>query len=161
MAKEQYFDEVTIFGGKLRFLIPKEWDEGGVESKGEYMYCVPGTRSGWFRASLVTTQLGTGSSAEWVERHTETQGGAQVEPRTGSHFQHYEKGTTEEGDPIRIYYWIVWNAAGPHVARQAIFSFTVLSELVDDEATADTVNMLRQFIPRAEFCADEEPTHVN
>ena len=46
-------DEVTVFGGKLRFLIPHEWEERDTDDDDSiYLYCHPQTDSGWFRVSL-------------------------------------------------------------------------------------------------------------
>jgi hypothetical protein len=54
MEKTTRLDRVSIFGGKLSFLIPHEWIE---EVEGDnYLYHEPGTDSGWLRVSLITLQ---------------------------------------------------------------------------------------------------------
>ena len=45
-------DEVSVFGGKLSFLLPHDWEEMETEQDNVYLYSQPKTDSGWFRVSL-------------------------------------------------------------------------------------------------------------
>jgi hypothetical protein len=58
MEETTRLDEVTVFGGKLGFLIPHDWEEQWEEQSGDnyYLYSHPGTDSGWFRVSLNTAR---------------------------------------------------------------------------------------------------------
>jgi hypothetical protein len=57
MNEEMSLDEVSVFGGKLRFLIPHNWEEMEVERDNVYLYSQPETDSGWFRVSLNTSTV--------------------------------------------------------------------------------------------------------
>jgi hypothetical protein len=52
---------------------------------------------------------------------------------------------------IRLYYWIVANVVEPDLVREAVFSYTVLSERTDEEETKNMLEVLEQTVSRANF----------
>jgi len=58
MAESIRLDEVSVFGGKLSFLIPHDWEEDDSDAESNtYMYRRPNADSGWFRVSLNTATV--------------------------------------------------------------------------------------------------------
>lgn len=64
MEKEIRLDEVTVFGGKLSFLIPPAREEMDTEEANAYLYSHSQTDSGWFRVSLNTATTAGVTPAE-------------------------------------------------------------------------------------------------
>jgi hypothetical protein len=57
----------------------------------------------------------------------------------------------EDGVQIHLYYWIVANVVEPNLIREAVFSYTVLHERINDEDTVRIVRLLRQLVSQAYF----------
>jgi hypothetical protein len=68
MKDETSLDEVSVFGGKLTFLIPHDWEEMETEQDNVYLYSQPETDSGWFRVSLNTSTAVSVPPAEKLKR---------------------------------------------------------------------------------------------
>jgi hypothetical protein len=64
-----------------------------------------------------------------------------------------EKETTENGDLLHIYYWFVAAQVSPKLIREAIFSYTVLTEFLSDDLTQSEVKLIDQLVGRARFAA--------
>jgi len=153
MNDEMSLDEVTVFGGKLSFLIPHNWEEMETEQDNVYLYSQPGTDSGWFRVSL-NTSTGTAVSdppAERLKRVFDKRENVSRDEQTGNLIHGYERDSEEDGVKIRLYYWLVANVVEPNLVREAVFSYTVLHERINDEGTARMVGLLRQVVGRADF----------
>ena len=54
MNDEMSLDEVSVFGGKLSFLIPHDWEEMGTEQDREWVLATtsPTARSRWVHRKL-------------------------------------------------------------------------------------------------------------
>jgi len=140
-------DEVTAFGGKLSFLIPSKWEEQP-EDKQTYLYCLPAANSGWFRVSLNSVRTQTpAETLEEIVRETE----AARHQKTGNWVWTRERTTEEDGVKIHIYYWFVANITEPDYVREAIFSYTILSERSNDAETKSTLQLIEQIVGRASF----------
>jgi hypothetical protein len=142
-------DEVSIFGDKLRLLIPHEWVEGEDENN-TYLYRAPNTDSGWLRVSLIT--VNTAEPA--MERLRAIFGDSTTtttDSKTGNLVELTEKDSLEDGTSIHIYYWKVANAVPPNVVREAIFSYTVLAAQMQDSETQRTVRLLSELVSQAVF----------
>lgn len=144
-------DEVTVFGGKLSFLIPHDWEELETEHDNAYLYSQPQADSGWFRVSLNTSTVAEGTPAEKLKRIFEHRENVCRDDQTGNLLHSYERDSEEDGVKIHLYYWIVANVVEPNLVREAVFSYTILSERVNDEETASTLRLLRQLVSRANF----------
>jgi hypothetical protein len=148
-------DQVSTFGGKLSFLIPHEWIETESGEDGSYLYHLPGADSGLLRVSLVTSK-GSGDPAERLRKTFQSKTNYWIEKKTKNLVNNYEKDIEQEGEFLHIYYWLVGNYVLPDLIREAIFSYTILRDQVDDEANQAIVNVLSQVLPRADFSRVEE-----
>jgi|ERR1700722_1778173 hypothetical protein len=149
MEKITRLDRVSIFGGKLSFLIPHEWIE---EDEGDnYLYQEPETDSGWLRVTLITFRNAEEEPGQRLKRHFEGQDNVTVEKRTGNVVRFYEKDSEEEGVLIHNYNWTVANVVLPDMVREAVFSYTVLLDRVKMENTRTTVLLIGELVSQAEF----------
>ena len=71
--------------------------------------------------------------------------------RTGNVVCSYERDAEDEGPKIHLYYWIVANVVEPDLVREAVFSYTVLSERTAEEQTRRMLSLIRQIVSRASF----------
>ncbi len=142
-------DEVSVFGGKLRFLIPHEWVE---EEEGDdtCLYHAPDAKSGWLRVSLITVK-NVETPAQRLREVFGKSETVRVNETTGNLVELSEKDSEEDGVPIHIYYWKVANAVPPDLIREAVFSFTILATLVDDDETRRSVELVGELVSQAEF----------
>ena len=150
MNEEMRLDEVSVFGGKLSFLIPHDWVEIETEQDNVYLYSQPQTDSGWFRVSLNTTVV-SGRPSEKLKRIFEKRENVSRDEQTGNLVHAYERDSEEEGIKIHLYYWIVANVVEPSLVREAVFSYTVLHERVNEEKTARITRLLGQIVGLANF----------
>lgn len=140
-------DEVSVFGDKLRFLIPHEWVEED-EEEGTYLYHSPDADSGWFRVSLITVK--TVEPPE--ERLRELFGKYPVvDQETGNLVEASEKDSLQDGVPIHIYYWKVAKAVPPNLVREAVFSYTILLNRRNERSNERLVDILGQLASQATF----------
>ena len=151
MAETTRLDEVTVFDGKLSFLIPHDWEEIETEQDNVYVYSQSQTDSGWFRVSLNTATVVAVPPGEKLKRIFEKRENVSRDEQTGNLVHAYERDSEEDGVKIHLYYWIVANAVEPNLVREAVFSYTVLSERVNDEETTAMLGLLRQLVGRANF----------
>jgi hypothetical protein len=144
----QRLDAVSTFNDKLSFLIPHEWIEVESGEDGTYQYQLPDARSGFFRVSLITAN---GPAGELKKRFEEELGNVEINPVTGNFIARSEKALTQDGAPIHIYYWFVGGSLAPNAIREAVFSYTILAELVNDTDTQSDVKIIGQLAADARF----------
>lgn len=150
MREFSRLDQVFTFGDKLSFLIPHEWVEGESGEDGTYLYHYPDADSGWLRVTLLTSK-GPGDPAERVQELFRKKKDFWVDEKTGNLVNSYEKDIEQEGDLLRIYYWLVGNFVPPDLVHEAVFSYTILREKANDEENQAMINVLSQVLPRADF----------
>jgi len=121
------------------------------------MYRRPNADSGWFRVSLNTATVIHERSTDRLKRIFADKTKVFREEKTGNWVHAYNRDTEEDGVKIRLYYWIVANVVEPDLIRQAIFSYTVLFERIDDAETTRIVKLLEQIISRANFHSEIHP----
>jgi hypothetical protein len=149
MEKITRLDRVSIFGGKLSFLIPHEWVE---EDEGDdYLYHEPGTDSGWLRVSLITSRNSEETPAQRLKRHFEAEDNVTVEKQTGNVVRFSEKDSEEEGVLIHNYNWMVANVVLPDMIWEALFSYTVRLDRVNTENARTTVRLIGELVSHADF----------
>jgi hypothetical protein len=141
-------DRVSIFNEKLTFLIPHEWVEVESGEDGTYTYQLPNATSGFFRVSLITAR---GPLAKLRSSFEERHGRVDVNPSTGNFVAQSEKPTTQDGERIHIYYWYVGGPVAPDLNREAVFSYTVLADLVNDSETQLDVGTIGKLASDASF----------
>jgi hypothetical protein len=141
-------DAVSIFNDKLTFLIPHEWTEVESDENDVYQYQLPDARSGFFRVSLIT---GQGPAEKLRNSFQKEHGTVEVTPTTGNLLARSEKASIQDGTRIHIYYWFVAGSVAPDAIREAVFSYTVLADLVDDSETQSDVKIIGQLVADARF----------
>jgi hypothetical protein len=142
-------DRVSVFGGKLSFLIPHDWTE---EVEGDnYLYSRPGSDSAWFRVSLITCKPVDETASQRLERVFASRDGVSVDERTGNWVCNSEKDSEEEGAQIHHFYWKVANIVVPDLVYEAVFSYTILRERLNQEETGQTVKLIGKCASQAEF----------
>ena len=146
MSDKTRLDEVSIFGDKLRFLIPHDWVETR-ESDDYYLYHEP--NSGWLRVSLISV-TSTDPPKKLRESFSDRPG-LVTDEETGNFVQTWEKPSTEEGVDTHVYYWKVGNVVPPEIVRVAIFSYTILSARLQNAETKKTVSLLGILLSQAIF----------
>ena len=150
MAKIVRLDRVSIFGNKLSFLIPHEWVERLDDD--HYIYQEPETDSGWLRVSLLTVTTVAGEvPAQRLKQLYSGKENVTVEGETGNVVCTCEKDSEESEKHIHLYYWNVANVVPPDLVREAVFSYTILRDRMDDEETKQAVRTIGQLVSQAEF----------
>ena len=144
-------DEVTVFGGKLSFLIPHDWEEQESVADTFHLYSRPNAESGWFRVSLNTSRPIAEKPAENLNRIFDGRDNVRRDEQTGNVVCAFQRDTEEECVKLRLYYWLVANVVEPDLVREAVFSYTVLSEQTDAEETKKMLELLEQTVSRANF----------
>lgn len=158
MSDPRRLDEVTIFNDKLTFLIPHEWIEAESGEDGTYLYQVPDARSGWFRVSLITID-NIARPAERLEEIFSDHKNVSANEATGNLIRRTEKNSAEDGVPLHICYWFVGGCVPPHSVYKAVFSYTVLFDVLNDDDTQEEVRLLEQQVSEARFNPAVQTTH--
>ena len=145
-------DRVFPFNEKLSFLIPHEWTEEF--DTDHYLYQAPNTDSGWLRVSLITlTNAGKCSKerlTELINERAHQEAGELYE--SGENIVAAWKQLSEEGGfPICNYWWAVAHSFSPNLAREALFSYTILRERSEDAETRKTVSLISKLVADAQF----------
>ena len=150
MSDVRRLDEVSVFNGRLTFLIPHEWIEGESGEDGTYLYHAPDARSGWFRVSLITTS-NVARPADRLVQLFRNHDNVSVTEATGNLIGRREKDSEEDGTPLHIFYWFVGGCVPPDRVCEAVFSYTVQSNALDNNETQSEVMLLGQLVSKAHF----------
>jgi hypothetical protein len=145
-------DRVFPFNGKLSFLIPHEWTEE--YDTDHYLYQASNTDSGWLRVSLITlSNPGKCSKerlSELINERAQQEAGELYD--SGENIVAAWKQLSEEsGSPICNYWWAVAHSFGPNLAREALFSYTILRERSEDAETLEAVSLVGRLVADAQF----------
>src|ERR1041385_1965414 len=146
MKDQIRLDEVSVFGEKLRFLIPHDWVEGESEAD-HYLYHMPETKSGWMRVSLITVT--TSTPRERLAQLFSERESFFISEKMGNMVEVSEKRSEEHGTPIYIYYWKVGNTILPDRVYEAVFSYTILAETMNDQETQEMVKLIEDLVSEA------------
>jgi hypothetical protein len=150
MSDLRRLDEVSVFNGKLTFLIPNEWIEVESGDDGTYLYQVPDARTGWFRVSLITTS-NVARPADRLAELFSSHDNVSATETTGNLIRRTEKDSEQDGTPLHIFYWFVGGCVPPNSVCEAVFSYTVLSNALDSDDTRSEVMLLGQLVSKACF----------
>jgi len=101
--------------------------------------------------SLNTSTVVEGTPTEKLKKLFENRESVWRDEQTGNLLHSYERDSEQDGVKIHLYYWIVANVVEPNLVREAVFSYTVLSEHLNDEETATTLRLLKQLVGQACF----------
>jgi hypothetical protein len=145
-------DRVFPFEEKLSFLIPHEWT--GEYDTDHYLYQAPNTDSGWLRVSLITlTNPGECSKerlSELLNERAQKEAGEFHE--SGENIVVAWKQPSEEnGSPICNYWWAVGYSFASNLARETLFSYTILGERSEETETRETVSLIGRLVADAQF----------
>lgn len=113
------------------------------------MYCQPAAESGWFRVSLNTAKAAQTPAEELRKLVRRTN--ATHDEQNGNWVWTRERDSEEGGVKIHLYYWFVANIVEPDLLREAIFSYTVLSDRINDAETKKMLHLIGQIVRRAKF----------
>jgi len=91
MEREIRLDEVTVFGGKLSFLIPHYWEEMDTEQDNVYLYSHAQTDLGCLRVSLNTATAVAVTPTEKLKRIFENRENVCRDEQTGNLVHSYER----------------------------------------------------------------------
>jgi len=148
-AEQMRVDRITIFDGRLSFLIPHEWKQ--YDEDENYLYCVPNTESGWFRVTLAETQCFRELPAEVLRGDFANRQNVTQDTETGNLVSAFEHDSEEEGQRIHVYYWVVANVVQTDLVRTAIFSYAVLTDCMLDGETKEMVSLITQNVTKSDF----------
>ncbi len=157
MSTARRLDEVSIFNDRVTFLIPHEWIEVESGDNGSYQYQVPDTQSGWFRAFLITMK-DVAKPAERLEKLFREYDEVVSNEVTGNLIRRSEKDTVQDGEKLHIYYWFVGGCVAPNMVCEAVFSYTVLSDLAGNIDTRSEVKLIDQLVCNARFNPADDGT---
>jgi hypothetical protein len=152
MENTARLDRVSIFDDKLSFLIPHEWVE--TFDSDHYLYYHPEIESGWLRVTLLTVGAGDEAPAKLLKKMFDTKENVIVDHQTGNLVSVSDKDSEEDGYRIHLYYWMVGNVVPPNLVREAVFSYTVLLDRVDDVGTKEMVRLVGELVSQADFRPD-------
>jgi hypothetical protein len=92
-----------------------------------------------------------GPASERLKRVFDKRENVSRDQQTGNLIHAYERDSEQDGVKIRLYYWVVANVVELNLVREAVFSYTVLHERINDEDTARVVGLLKQLVGQADF----------
>ncbi len=150
-------DRVLPFNEKLSFLIPHEWTEE--YDTDHYLYQAPNTDSGWLRVSLITLTNPGKCSKERLRKllNEREQNEAGELYESGENIVAAWKQLSEENGSLTCdYWWAVGHSFGPDLAREALFSYTVLRGRSEDSETRKTISLVGRLVAEAQFTGCED-----
>lgn len=148
-------DAVSIFNDKLYFLIPHEWIEVESKENDVYEYQLPNAKSGFFRVSLLTAH---GPAEQLRKTFEDKHGSVEVNPVTGNFVARSEKTTTQDGTRIHIYYWFVAACVAANLIREAVFSYTILADLVEQSHNQSDIEIIGKLVAQAVLIVQHDDT---
>ena len=146
-------------GGVVVFRIPEHWEEEYEEEGGGTFYDEDAD-AGTFRLNTLlarsATPVTTHTAREFAEAHAAKNSGKAVDLGTGNWLAEYTVLATEDDVPLTIRYWEVINPVPPNSLRVALFSYTVRTELLDDEDpdVAEELEILDREVRASTFAAE-------
>jgi hypothetical protein len=150
--------EIVYRGGIVRFKIPKHWIEE-YEPAGGAAFFEDHPDTSILRLQVVGFQskepVTVASAIDSVTIAGDPGFSDVVITPEGNAIAKKLKRTTDDGEEITIYFWVVGNPTAPRSLRIAHFSFTVLTSLENAPQTLRDLAFLNDSIEHAEFHPDE------
>lgn len=150
---------IVYRGGVVTFRIPAHWVEEYSDFDGGTFY-EDDPDSGTLRLKIITMttpeQSQSGFAMEMLQVVVDRLQNEQVEcttedGRDGNAVLKYEEATSERGQSLTIFYWVVSSPLPPRHARAATFSYTILAEQRNDSQIQRDLEMLEAEIEAATF----------
>jgi hypothetical protein len=144
-------------GGIVTFRIPAHWTEEYQEDGGGVFYDED-TDAGTLRLNILTfaskTPVTTRTALALLEPRREEYQGQLTDLGHGNALLRYTDTAEEDGDPLTIHYWQIANVVPPNHFRLAIFSYTVPTDLADDDDVAAEVAMMDEELRACKFAEE-------
>ncbi|MGA2745245.1 MAG: hypothetical protein ABSE44_11200 [Candidatus Sulfotelmatobacter sp.] len=122
-----------------------------MEEGNNYLYHAPNADSGWLRASLLTLKdTSRERLCDLLNERAEKHGGDFYESG-GNIVVAWEQLSEEDGIPICNYWWAVAHYHSLNVAHEALFSYTIPRERLEDPETQLTLSLLAKLVADARF----------
>jgi len=145
--------EISYSGGLITFSIPSHWKEE-YEKDGGGMFYEDSASSGTLRLNVLSFD-NTGSSPIDVEsaarKQAEGYKGESTVLREGNAMARYDRQATEDGQPITLRTWAIYNHVGDTHSRVVVFTYTVPSAQFGDEKHVKEIEMIDREIRKARF----------
>lgn len=144
--------EISYQGGIISFSVPENWvEEGELDATG--VYYKNAQNSGTLRLNVFTFE-----SAQpelpidvYAELLKNIQTDTIEEVGNGNVIATSIKRSTEQGQPITLYWWYLAQPILPNHLRLAYFSYTILTYQENDSAVKNEIKMLAESIKNAKF----------
>ena len=148
--------EIAYRGGVVKFFIPKNWIEK-YEPDGGGMFYEDAPNTGTLRLNVITakspTSLGSDAAYENAAKAKNVKPSDVERLSNGNAMARWVQRSSEQGQPITLYWWHVTNAVPPEHLRIANLSYTVLTSEENSPATKKDVEFLTESIRNAKFHA--------
>jgi hypothetical protein len=145
-------DRVFTFEDQLSFLIPHEWIEGDDEGS-NYLYHAPDTDSGWFRASLLTLKNTSREKLRELFNEKAMQRCGDLCETGDNLIVAWKQISEQDGISICNYWWAVGHSSGPTLCHEALFSYTILHERLEEPETQEALSLVGKLVADATFAA--------
>lgn len=146
-------------GGVVCFRIPAHWEEEYQDEGGGTFYDED-SDSGTLRLNTIVaksqTPVTTRDAQAMAEKRAAVESGTLEELDGGNYLVSYTQTVEEDDDELTIRYWEIVNPVPPDHIRVALFSFTMLSELYDqqDEQTLTDLDLLERELRACQFAPE-------
>jgi hypothetical protein len=144
-------------GGVVTFRIPAYWTEEYKEDGGGVFYD-ENNDTGTLRLNILTfaskTPVTARTAMSLLEPRRQEYQGELIDLGHGNALLRYTEEAEEDGEALTIHYWQIANVVSPNHFRLAIFSYTVATELDDDEDVAAEVAILEEELRACTFAAE-------
>jgi hypothetical protein len=148
-------------GGVVTFRIPAHWEEEYEEEGGGTFYDEDAD-TGTLRLNTIlaksSSPVTTHTAREMAERRATEESGTVTDLGGGNWMAEYTNthDETEDEDALTIRYWEITNPVPPNHLRVALFSYTVRTELIEEEdaEVAEELDMLAQEVRASQFAPE-------
>ena len=135
-ADEDGMKTIRYRGGVAVFRIPAHWVEEYEEDGGGTFYDEDAD-AGTFRLATMVLEskdpVTTRTAREMAEKRAAAESGTLSDLGGGNWLIERTYHTNEDGAPLTIQYWVIVNPVPPNHVRIALFSYSVRTELIEDE----------------------------
>jgi hypothetical protein len=144
-------------GGVVTFRIPAHWTEEYEEEGGGVFYDED-NETGTLRLNILTfaskTPVTARTAMSVLEPRREEYQAELIDLGHGNALLRYTDEAEEGGEALTIHYWQIANVVPPSHCRLAIFSYTVPTELANDEDVAAAVAMMEAELRACKFSVE-------
>jgi hypothetical protein len=144
-------------GGVVNFRLPAHWTEGYQDDGGGVFYDEEND-TGTLRLNILTcaskTPVTKRTALAVLEPRRELYHGVLTDLGHGNALLRYTDTAEEDDEALTIHYWQLANVVPPNHFRLAIFSYTVATELADNDTVATEIAMLDKELRACRFAEE-------